>query len=395
MKQLMDRNFTFHTSLNKSGKPLTDDKTWDKVIDAHKRKDYKSVVRGIVDYVDLDLAEKTANPDRTVYDIPHGSALVHLKISENNFEVHTPFLNINGSKRIPLLRKVSELNFSPLNLSTIHLEGEDLVFYYKCPIELCEPYKTYDALREICIYADSYDDEFITKFDANWIHEPKIIAYSDEQKQQAWDNMQLYVNEAEAAVGHFLTKRNYNLAWDVLTISLMKMEYHLQPQGMLRIEIEKMMSYLTGSQDPINEKVNRGKKFLAKLKNYNRDEFNEMLYATETFIPYKVRSNAQTLKNNSENTFAQSKKEIERGDHLAATFTLLYHFFNIFYHNNIPNDIVDSIENGLKKASGKQFKESSVELYNVLQGIMTEQLAKPKSNGNKRKGLFGKLFGKN
>ena len=117
----------------------------------------------------MDLASKTGNAGFSSFDIPHGSITLQLNITDDEFKVHAPFLNISGSKRIPLLRKVTELNFSPLNLSSIFLDGDQLAFRYSSPISLCEPYRTYDALREICIYADSYDDEFINKFNASWI----------------------------------------------------------------------------------------------------------------------------------------------------------------------------------------------------------------------------------
>ncbi len=387
----MDNNLSFHKSIRKSDKPLTNDTSWDKVIDLHKQKDYKKAVLGILDYVDLDLISKRGNPERTEFVIPHGSAELHIKITDTDLIVHAPFLNINNGKKIPLMRKVTELNFSPLNLSAIRLKSDELAFHYECPLELCEPYKTYDALREICIYADSYDDEFIAKFDAKWIHEPKIVQYSTEQKQYAWDNMQVYIKEAKSAISYFENKRSLNFAWDILAITLMKLEYYIQPQGLLRIELEKKIGYLTSSQDAIDTKINRGKNYLDKLSNYDRAEFETNLYSTEVFIPYKIRSNQQAIKTHSENAYAQAKKEREQGNHLAATFTLVYQFFHLFYHNNVPVGIMETMEDGLEKSSGKSWLDASNTLFKTLEVVMQ---GKQVSSPEKKKGLFSKLFGK-
>ena len=91
-----------------------------------------------------------------------------------------------------------------------------------------------------------------------------------------------YVGEG---VNFFETKRSFNLAWDVIVITLMKLEHHIQPQGILRTRLEKMISYMTSSEDPMNAKVNRGKKYLAELEAYPKADFTRDLYVSHTFIP--------------------------------------------------------------------------------------------------------------
>jgi hypothetical protein len=386
----MDNSFTYHEPLSPAPKPKTDDGSWDKVLEAHKNKDFKGVVKGILDYVDLDLAQRTGNPQQDQFEIPHGSVYLQLKITDDRFEVEAPFVNIEASKQIPLMRKVTELNFSPLNLSSIVLHENLLTFRYQCPLSLCEPYRTYEALREICIYADSYDDEFISKFGAQWIREPKIEPYPEPLKQTARANMALYIEEARTGVNFFETKRAFNLAWDVIVITLMKIEFYIQPQGSLRTEIEKMVSYLTGSTDPMNDKVSRGKTYLDKLSKYDPAEFDKDLYVSSTFIPYKVRSNTQTVRTNSENAFAQSKVEIDQKNHLGASMTLLYYFFNMFYHNTVPDEVYHTVQKALVASSAKPWPEVSGILYQALSQIMSGDMS---SKENRPGGFFKKLFG--
>lgn len=388
----MDKCFTIDPVLRTAARPKTNDKVWDKVLEAHKEKRYRDVILRILDYVDMDIANKYGNADKTQFDIPHGSINVQLHVTKDRFEVTAPFLNIDASKRIPLMRKVAELNFSPMNLSMITLDGDQLFFRYSSPLVLCEPYRTYDALREICVYADTYDDEFIKKFDAKHIREPRITHYSEEEKERGWKTVQNYIEEALEASDHFETKRLFNISWDVLTITLMRIEHFLSPQGVLRIEMEKMISYMTGSLDSLNEKTKRGKQYLNKIKNYDREAFDADLYSSETFIPFKIRATPEHVRSKSENTLAQSKKEVEQGNHLGASMTILFHFYNMFYHNDLPDDIAKTVDDALVQCSGRPWNESSEILYRALGEIMKSGAA-PAKKGTKRKGFFSKLFG--
>jgi hypothetical protein len=388
----MEKNLSFHETLNRTNKPITTDESWDKVMASHKEQNFKAVITGILNYVDPELIPKYGNADQTEFKIWHGSVQVQINISATTFKVTAPFLDISESKKIPLLRKVTELNFSPLNLAMIVLQNNQLVFQYECPLTLCEPYKTYEVLREICIYADSYDDEFISKFDAKWIQTPSITPLSNEKKEEGWKVMQLYISEALEAVSYFETKRALDSAWDILAITLMKLEYFLQPQGLLRIELEKTISYLTGNGDPMPTKISRGKSFLNKLKEYNRADFDADLYSINTFIPYKIRSNTQGIKNNGENAYAQSKKEMEDKNYFGASMTLMYQFFNLFYNNNVPNDITALIEKGLKESSGQTWPIAAEKLFKPLEIIMKGEKIES-TNPDKKKGFFQKLFG--
>lgn len=393
----MEKSFTYREPLHPDVLPRTEENTWDKVIESHKQKDYRAVILGILDYVDLDLAARCGNADRSAFDIPHGSISLQMHLSDAEFQVKAPFLNIANSKKIPLMRKVTELNFSPLNLSTIKLEDDQLEFRYSCALELCEPYRTYDALREICIYADSYDDEFINKFNASWIRDPRIEHYSDELKELAWEHTREDLAAARESVAFFESKRAFNLAWDVIVITLMKIEHHVEAEGMLRTDLEKMISYMTASQDAMNDKVNRGKNFLTKLEDYQKADFMRDLYRSETFIPYKVRTTEQSFRSNSENAYGQAKKEIEQGNYIGAAMTLYYHFLYTFYHHYIPAEIKQSMQQALEKSSGQPWQESASILFTTLHEIMASDngsgLTTDRHRG-RRWGFMEKIFGR-
>ena len=176
------------TSLDSIHRPIDLDK-WDKVLDLFYNGMPEEALIGIIDFVDSQLVQKTGNQDKSEFNIPHGSIILKLKIDKQNFNVTVPFLKVPAANYIPLLRQVTQLNIHPLNLSEIVLENDQLVFKYTCPLEMCEPNKIYNVLKEICTYADLYDDEFIKKFGAAWIHKPVIRRFSRDFINFTWQRI--------------------------------------------------------------------------------------------------------------------------------------------------------------------------------------------------------------
>ena len=147
----MNNNLSFKRTIVGTLKSNVNVDAWNTVLDKFDNKQYAEVVRGCINYVDSAIETKFANTDKTEYNIPHGSIIVQVKITENELVVNAPFLSLEGSKQVPLLRQVAQLNFTPLALSRIDLEDDKLYFRCEVPLDACEPYKVYDIFREICI----------------------------------------------------------------------------------------------------------------------------------------------------------------------------------------------------------------------------------------------------
>lgn len=361
---------------------------WDKVLEQYENKQYKEAIIGILRYVDEGLIEKTANEDLSRFVIPHGSAVIHLHIDEDRLLVEAPFLSTKNASQIPLLRQVAQINFSPLNLAKIILKDEQLVFHYTCPLILCEPYKMYELFREICFYADHYDDEFIQKFGASWLQKPVIHAFSPAEKKQAWENMQAYVEESFAYIEYFENKRSFSHAWDILALTLWKIEYYCDPQGIFRNELQKNIE---AQQDnaPIIERVNRGKEYLRKIQQYDRAAFEADLYRTERFIPIKFRSTPENIRTNFEDAYQRAKAERDASDHLGATITLSSIFLKLFYYNHVEESIARPIEEALVQAGAKPWVKSSEILWQAMHRFMTP--GSQTANGQKRKSFWSFL----
>ena len=397
----MQKNLSFHKTIAGSLKSAVDASIWDKVLFEYDSRNFAESIRLCINYIDASIEKKYANADKTVYQIPHGSIIVEIKISDNQFSVNAPFIALDGAKTVPLMRQVAQLNFTPLTISTIYLENDELHFKYNCALSEAEPYKVYDVLREICINADNYDDEFITKFSAKRIKEPKIFPYSAEQQELAWQNLQKYIKEAFEAYEQLENKRLTSYLWDVLVITLLKIDYYCAPQGNLRSELEKTLSFLNSKED-YYQRLSNGKDFLKKLQNYDRNSFNQDLYKIEVFVPYKFRTNLETVRNALKYAYETAEKEIKAMDFIGAGCTLEYGILNLFYNNNVEDAIANELTNAMVAASEKSMQETSTILFDAVKKIMTsdsfQQVAAPVSqkeeNSQKeKKGFFSKIFG--
>ncbi len=397
----MNNNLSFNRTLQPSLKSKVNVAAWDQVLDKFDNKQYADAIRECINYVDSAIETKYANADKTIYTIPHGSILVHVKITDTELQVDAPFLSLEGAKYVPLLRQVAQLNFTPLTLSRIDLEEDKLFFRCAVPLPLCEPYKVYDIFREICINADNYDDEFITKFNAKRIQEPKIVPYDAAKKEIIWNTIQSYIHEAFAAYEQLENKRLTGFLWDILSITLLKMDYYCSPQGNVRTEIEKAISNLN-SKDEYYARLGAGKEFLKKLQHYDREKFDSDLYQIDVFIPYKFRTNLESVRNNLKYCYETSDKEIKAADYIGATLTIEYGILNMFYSNNVEDGIAEVLTKAMEEASAKSFPEAAKILFNAIQLIMTTDnftnVAAPvnsntQTNQSEKKGFFSRLFG--
>ncbi|MCP5047615.1 MAG: hypothetical protein GY940_10615 [bacterium] len=364
-----------------------DPEMWSRVEELYEKKQYKEVILGIMEYVDRSLIQRTGNSDRTKFVIPHGSAIVNLEIGEELFYVNAPFLIVPPTRNIPLLRQVAQINLFPLNLSTIVLEDDRLIFKYHCPLELCEPFKVYNVLREICAYSDAYDDEFIKQFKARRVHEPVIKHYSREFLEKSRKQVSLYLNETIRYVEYFEKKRLPEICVDLITTTLMKIDYYIAPQGVMRTDIEKTVSQLQDQETPLMDKVRKGMERLDHLKKCDENEFSRDLYIAEIFIPLKFNFTAEMIESYFQVFYEAAQKEVANRDHIGAVLTMQTAFLNLFYHYIFPDDIKDTIIDAMTKSGGKPWDKASATLWAALSQVLAHE--KP----TRKKGFWRSLLG--
>lgn len=378
-------------------------------------KHHESLLR-LFDYVDKDLAEKCGNADKTEFNIPHGSVVVNVKIVDGQVNIVVPFLKLPEKNTIPLLRRIAEINFSPLNLATIVLEEDELQFKYSTPLHLCEPWKMYYIFREICINADNYDDEFIEKFGAGWIQEPKVEYFSEEKQEEIWNHYQELLAETKEYCEYFESKRITGFIWDALLQLFFNIDYVISPQGAMRTDLEDVVGYMQSRNYNLQQKIEKGKKYFEKLQKISKEDLCSNLYITDLFIPIKNTASHENVKETFKNQYETAKKEMDNNDYMGAALSIRYVFLYEFYYSYAPDDVIETITKAMEQSSGQPWKEAAnilwVAINKIMNGQTTEEggsreanMARNEASSTtnvsntseekpKKKGFFAKLFGK-
>ncbi len=341
---------------------------WGTVIKTYESKQYLDTVYATLDYIQEGLSEKALDPEKTKYSLPHGSIIVNLEIKDSHIYIDAPFLRIPAKYIIPLMRQVAELNFGTLVLAQIKLEGNEIHFRYDSPIELCEPFKLYRVIEEICIQADANDDVFIEKFGAERYAVMQVEPFSQERVNLAYEKFRAYLQDAIQYHEYFITRRFDSFGWDAYYIAFTKIDYFMRPQGFLKSEIEKAVKELNANA-PFNEKILRGRKNADKLLEISKAKFTESMYQSKQFISEKPSYHLSNIQNYLAKTFEDSKEEIEKKDYIGAALTILSGFYGLMYYYVIPQDIHESINEGLQNASNLEWEAAAVILRETCEKI--------------------------
>ncbi|MCC6643728.1 hypothetical protein IT411_03175 [Candidatus Peregrinibacteria bacterium] len=342
---------------------------WPTVMQTFEAKNYREAVLATLRYIDGSIFDKHSNPDQSEFVIPHGSIRLTITLKDNMFFVSAPFVRVPATGGLPLLRQVADINFNILVLTQIVMKNDELWFEYKCPIELCDPYKLYDIFREICNNADYYDDMFIEKFGAQRMVEVQATQWAEGDVEKGWQKYQEYLKEATDYLAYFESKRFFGFCWDTLAMTFMKIDYYCGTQGYIRTEIEKGIFDL-GAQAQLPDLIAKAKLVLEKLKTFDRAKFASCMYKPNVFISSKTRSDIAAIQNNLRTFYDRAKNEMGSADHIGATLSLMYGIFNLYFRNEIPAEITKILNEGLKNASQKEWKLASEALWKAANTVM-------------------------
>ncbi|MFD2590043.1 hypothetical protein ACFSTE_04325 [Aquimarina hainanensis] len=367
----MNKNNTYFPPIQAKKVATRQEEKWDEAIALFNSKQYNKVLPTILDYVGSHLQNKK---NGNTYEIAHGSVVITITQTVDELVIKCPFLNIANAKRVPLMRRLAEIRMSPLNLTNVALENELVYFSFSCPINVCEPYKIYGVLREICYYADSYDDEFIEKFNAAHLQEPNITPLSDDIKKAAYANYQKIIEEGLQRFDHYMENRHENNAWYTLNITLKKIEFYAEPQGYLRTVLENAIDDIFDRNTPFQNRLLQGKASLKKLQNYSIDKFSADLYQVETFIPYKYSGKKENIRENWADSYTDVQEMIANARFEDASNVLQSCFYGLFYYNLVDESIGEPIINALAQADGQNWNQAAPVLMKGMEAIMEDFL---------------------
>ncbi|MDR2233216.1 MAG: hypothetical protein LBE56_08850 [Tannerella sp.] len=370
----MKQNLTFNVSLITSTASKINADKWGESEDSFDKKEYRKSFDEFMDYLNVDFRKKYGNAEATEFNIPHGSIVVNIKLEDNKMKVNAPFLSVPDKNVIPLLRQVAALNFVNLNLAQIILKDGKLHFEYECPMELINPWKIYYIFDEICITGDKYDDEYVTKFGAERIYEPKVTHYDANTVDIVYSVIQQSCDECLENVKSFETDRKYGFAWNVIASTLYKISYYAHPQGQFLNDLDKAVSEHEREDIPLPDVVMRGKEFIQKIKALPKEKLAEDLYYIETFIPPKRRSSLENIQDNFESTFESVSQEMGVGDYMSVTLRITLKFYEMYYYNNLQDNVNAIVVDSMQRASAQPFETAGPILFKAMKKIMEGDL---------------------
>lgn len=365
---------------------------WNEAIDAFDDKEFKKSALGVINYINPKLLEgKNTDSDIEIVQ-KQGSAEIHVKITNEIFSVKAPFLRITEkTNQVALLRKVAEVNFSPLKLEQIQLENDELWFEYEMPIELSQPNKVYNILRNVSVYADDYDDLFIEKYQASFYKEPEHKALTEEEKELVWSQISDVFEDYKNYTAFFKEKRWEDFQWDNLVISLLKISNMPYVHGKLRSDLVEYISNLFNGNLDFKFRVDKGVNYMKKLTEKSKEEIMKNVYHAEQFISLRWRSSSQIITDRLKNVLERVQQYEKEESNFNLSYYLQFTLLKLIFDYNLEEHYKTAIEDVLEEVSGLTPSEAAPKLtkvfYALQKGSINNQGAK---NGSK--GFFSKLF---
>ncbi len=366
---------------------------WDEAVDAFDDKNYKQSVLAIINYINLNILKNIDTKQDVVFTQMQGSAEIKVKITDEIFCVKAPFLRITEqTNQVALLRRVAEVNFTPLRLVQIHLKDDELFFEYEMPIELAQPNKVYDILREVCVYADVFDDKFIEKYKAEFYKTPKKIDLTEEEKELVWQQISDIFEDYKNYKEYFKEKRRDSFIWDILAISFLKISNMPYINGKLRSDLIHNISSLFNFDIDFNHRVDKGVNFMKELMARSKEDILKNAYHAEQFLSLRWRSSEQIIKDWAQNKLDTIQKYEKEENHFNLSYYLQVGFLKLIYDYNLEQNYAEAINNVLEQVSGLEPSDAAPKMAEVFYQLLNGEINAPKPEKEKKKGFFSKLF---
>ncbi len=372
--------------------PVNKTEFWNEAIDAFDEKKYKQTVIAILNYINPSLLEgKDTESDIEITKM-QGSAELQVKVTDSLFSVKAPFLKITPeTHKIPLLRKVAELNFTPLMLAQIHQKDNELWFEYEMPLDLSYPHKVYDILHNVAVYSDDFDDMFIENYKASFYKTPAYKQLTEKEKQEVWKQISDIFEDYKNYTEFFREKRWDDFIWDIIALSLLKISNMPYVHGKLRSDLIEEISRLFNGDIDYNYRMEKGTAYMNKLVNTPKEEILKNIYHADTFISLRWRSNPQIITDRLKHYVEQVEKNRKNEYCFNQAYYLQVAFLKLIYDFNLEENYKQAIYDVLEKVSGLEPDKAAPELLEVFYAMHEGRINQQKTKENK-KGFFAQLF---
>jgi hypothetical protein len=276
-------------------------------------------------------------------------------------------------------------------MAEIVLKDDVLSFQFETPIELCQPRKIYDVLRQVCFFADEYDDQFIEQYGASFCRDPVIIRLDDKEKTALREHLAEIAEEYRRYLGFFEERLHEGLKWNLVATSLLKVANISTIQGSTRSSLnERIEAIYDPTIDP-PVRTDAGKRFLDELFG-NMDEagFFDNVYHAKKLVSLKNPGSVGLLQREFESERERIDSHVNGGDVYGAAFLLQHLLIRVLHEYNLEDAHEDLINDCLELSGGKETGEALDLMKGVFEGFAA---GTPEHLRLKKRGFFARLFG--
>ena len=258
------------------------------------------------------------------------------------------------------------------------------------PISVCQPNKVYDIIREVCIYADDYDDMFIENYNAAFYKTPKYTPLTDSEKEQVWNQISEILEDYKNYSQFFKEKRWDDFEWDISVISMLKISNMPYINGILRTDLQEYISNLFNGNLDFNFRKNKGTNFMKELCAKSKEEIMSNAYHADSFISLRWRSSEQIIKDWANGRLEMVQKYEKKESNFNQSYYLQFQFLKLIYDYNLEENYCNVIHNVLEEVSGLTPTEAAPKLTKVFYALLNGEINKV--NKKKKKGFLSSLF---
>jgi len=105
-----------------------------------------------------------------------------------------------------------------------------------------------------------------------------------------------------------------------------------------------------------------------------REELARDLYFVDTLVSAKRRSSLNNVQENFKEVYKEAADAIEAENYERSAVRILYKFYEMYFYNDVQDDLNAVIANALRKSAGKSMEEASEILFEALEKVMDDDL---------------------
>lgn len=353
-----DKWYKYFKPLHKSVNMQFNPDCWTKAQNLYDNWKFKESFVEVLKYADKKI--KKFQISEWIYKIPHGSIFLDVDFSWDILKISSDFLEVSEANKIPLYRRISELNFSALNLTQIKLIDNKLIFDFSCPLEFYNPYKIWEVLADICYFADKHDEEFCQQYWAKPLAEAEIKEIPENKKEEIYKNFVEIISSNLEIIKDLEDRRRNNFAWDVISTTYKMIDYACAPKWVLALRISEKVNELYDRDQALDTIIFRWKEFLKEISEMPKEEFFKSIFEVKEFIPNKRVATVEQISEYLRPGWADADSDLHTWDAESAYLIFMHILYNSMYYHIMPYGMEKAIVSAIKWASEQKVDKSSV-----------------------------------